>query len=238
MCDVESYVYLPLLEEMGYMPKHKYSYGPEIRWYLNELADKYGISQNAMFRTKVNSLEWDEGQKDWFVKMTKERKGDSNLDLTVRSQFVMSASGLLLHPKLPDIPGIEDFKGTQLSTSRWDFGYTGGDPENPDLVNLKDRRVGILGTGATAIQAIPHLAKHAKELVVFQRTPSQVDIRGQQETDPKWWREEIQGRKGWQYERMSNFNGHITGALPPDAPNMVNDEWSKMQAISCSHRRS
>ena len=169
------------------MPKHKYSYGPEIRKYVNSLADKYHISDNAMYRTKVNSLEWDESHKEWIVKMVKERKCGSNLDLTVRSQFVMAASGLLLHPKLPNIPGIETFKGHSFHTSRWDYAYTGGDPENPELVNLKDKRVGIMGTGATAIQAVPHLARWAKELVVFQRTPSQVDIRGQQETDPEWW---------------------------------------------------
>ena len=230
MCDVESYVYLPMLEEMGFMPKHKYSYGPEIRTYVNNLADKYGVSDNAMYRTKVSSLEWDEATKEWTVKMTKERKGASNLDITVRSQFVMAASGLLLHPKLPNIPGIENFKGHSFHTSRWDYSYTGGSPEDPDLVNLKDKRVGIMGTGATAIQAVPHLAKWAKELIVFQRTPSQVDIRGQQKTDPEWWQKEIQGRKGWQRERINNFNGHLTAALPPDAPNMVDDEWSKMKA--------
>ena len=162
MCDVESYVYLPMLEEMGFMPKHKYSYGPEIRTYVNNLADKYGVSDNAMYRTKVSSLEWDEATKEWTVKMTKERKGASNLDITVRSQFVMAASGLLLHPKLPNIPGIENFKGHSFHTSRWDYSYTGGSPEDPDLVNLKDKRVGIMGTGATAIQAVPHLASGLK----------------------------------------------------------------------------
>jgi cation diffusion facilitator CzcD-associated flavoprotein CzcO len=230
MCDVESYIYLPMLEEMGYMPKHKYSYGSEIRQYVNMLAEKYGIAERAMFRTKVNSLDWDDTHKEWIVKMTKERKDRSNLDLTVRSQFVMAAAGLLLHPKLPNIPGIETFKGHSFHTSRWDYAYTGGTPENPDLVNLKDKRVGIVGTGATAIQAVPHLAKWAKELVVLQRTASQVDVRGQHETDPDWWKKETDGRKGWQRERVANFNGHLTGALPPDAPNLVGDEWSKMRA--------
>jgi cation diffusion facilitator CzcD-associated flavoprotein CzcO len=164
--------------------------------------------------------------------MTKERKGGNNLDLTVRSQFVMLAAGLLLYPKLPNIPGIETFKGHSFHTSRWDYAYTGGSDENPELVNLKDKRVGIMGTGATAIQAVPHLAKWAKELIVFQRTPSQVDVRGQRETDPDWWQKEIQSRKGWQRERTDNLSGHLTGTLGPDAPNLVNDEWSKMRAFA------
>ena len=230
MCDVESYIYLPLLEEMGYMPKHKYSYGPEIRKYVNSLADHYHISDNAMYRTKINSLVWDESHKEWIVKMIKECKGDGDLELTVHAQFVMAASGVLLHPQLPNIPGIETFKGHSFHTSRWDYACTGGDAENPELVKLKDKRVGIVGTGATAIQAVPHLAKWAKDLVVFQRTPSQVDIRGQRETDPAWWQKEIENRKGWQRERRANFDGCLTQALPPDAPNFVNDEWSKMKA--------
>lgn len=231
MCDVESYIYLPMLKEMGYMPKHKYSYGPEIREYVNSLADIYGISDTAMYRTKVDSLEWDEARKEWIVKMVKDRKADGNLNLTVHSQFVMVASGLLLHPKLPNVPGIKTFKGHSFHTSRWDYAYTGGDPENPEMVNLKDKRVGIIGTGATAVQVVPHLAKWAKELVVLQRTPSQVDVRGQRETDPRWWKE-IQNRKGWQRERSDNFNGCLTAVLPPDAPNLVDDEWSKMKAYS------
>jgi cation diffusion facilitator CzcD-associated flavoprotein CzcO len=230
MCDVESYVYLPVLEEMGYMPKHKYSYGFEIREYLESLAKKYGLADQAQYRTKVNSMDWDDNTKEWIVNMTKARKEGGSITLSVRSQFVMLGTGVLLHPKLPTIPGIEDFKGHSFHTSRWDYKFTGGTPENPELVNLKDKRVGIIGTGATAIQVVPHLAKYAKELVVFQRTPSQVDTRGQRETDPEWWNKEIRGRKGWQKERIANFNAQINDSLSPDDVNMVDDGWTTMRS--------
>jgi cation diffusion facilitator CzcD-associated flavoprotein CzcO len=230
MCDVESYIYLPLLEEMGYMPKHKYSYGQEILAYINAVAEKYGVADKAMFRTKVDLLEWDETAKDWIVSMTKYRKNGGSLKISTRSQFVMIAAGVLVYPHLPDIPGIEEFKGHNFHTARWDYDCTGGTPEAPEMVGLKDKRVGVIGTGATAVQLVPHLAKWAKELIVFQRTASQVDSRGQRETDIEWWQKEVQGRKGWQKDRSKNFNGHLTSALPPDSLNMVEDEWSKMRA--------
>src|SRR5271170_606128 len=145
-------------------------------------------------------------EKEWVVKMVKTGMCQKNSDVSVRSHFVFAASGLLNCPKLPGIPGIEDFQGHSFHTSRWDYAYTGGSATDPSLTNLKDKRVGIIGTGATAIQAVPHLAKWAKELYVFQRTPSSVDERANRPTDAEWWAREIQGQKGWQRKRKRKIS--------------------------------
>jgi cation diffusion facilitator CzcD-associated flavoprotein CzcO len=230
MCDIESYCYLPLLEEMNYMPKHKYSYGYEIREYINTIAEKYELSKTAMFRTKINHLVWDESGNEWQVDMTKERTSDSPLNLNITAQFVISTSGLLLHPKLPAISGLNNFKGTSFHTSRWDYSVTGGSPEKPVLDRLSDKRVGIIGTGATAIQAVPHLAKSAKSLTIFQRTPSSVDERGQHQTEKATWSTRIASKPGWWKERNLNLAAHLSGAVGPDETNLVNDEWAKCRA--------
>ncbi|KAJ9605521.1 hypothetical protein H2200_010178 [Cladophialophora chaetospira] len=230
MCDIESYCYLPLLEEMNYMPKHKYSYGQEIREYLNAVADKYEMSSTAMFRTKIDSLIWDESNSEWKVNMTKERTSTTPLDLHITAQFVISASGLLLYPKLPAISGIENFGGKSFHTSRWDYSVTGGSQDDPVLEKLSGKRVGIVGTGATAIQAIPHLAKYARHLTVFQRTPSSVDERGQRPTDQSTWSSDIASKSGWWKERNLNLAAHLSDALKPTDKNLVNDEWSNCRA--------
>ena len=230
MCDVESYVYLPLLEDMGYMPKHKYSYGSEIRAYINASATRYGIHDKAMFRTKIDSLTWNDESKDWTATMTSERTNKPNNKITVRTQHTVLASGLLLYPKLPATPGIESFKGHSFHTSRWDYSFTGGSPTDTALSKLQGKRVGIIGTGATAVQALPHLAKWAKEFVVFQRTPSSVDERGQKATDPAEWNASIAVKPGWHKERQQNFNLHITNTLAPEQDNKVNDQWTKVQS--------
>ncbi len=212
------------------MPKHKYSYGYEINQYLNAIADKFDVSKTAMFRTKINTLEWDNSSKDWRVSMTKERKSDTPLNLSITAQFVISVSGLLLHPKLPAIPGIENFKGTSFHTSRWDYSVTGGSQKNPVLDGLSGKRVGIIGTGATAIQSVPHLAKYAKHLTIFQRTPSSVDKRGQRETAERTWRTDVAVEPGWWQERNLNLAAHLSNAVTPTDINLVNDEWSRCQA--------
>jgi cation diffusion facilitator CzcD-associated flavoprotein CzcO len=232
MCDVESYIYMPLLEEMEYMPKHKYAYGPELRGYAESIAERYQLRDKAMFRTKVDSLEWDEGGTEWVVKMAQKSTAKGEAQLTIRAHFVITATGVLSHPKISDIPGLEKFQGHSFHTSRWDYTFTGGFPSKPSLVNLKDKRVGVIGTGATAVQAIPHLAEWSKELYVFQRTPSAVDRRGNHPTDPDWWAREIQGKKGWQRQRHENFNAHISNVTPKPAVDLVSDQWSKAPSYS------
>ena len=176
-CDVESYIYLPLLEETGYMPLERYSKAAEIREYCRRIANHFGIYDEAVFSTQVTRLAWNGDAARWQVETD---RGDS-----FEAQFVVLTTGPLNRPKLPDIPGIELFTGHSFHTSRWDYAYTGGSATEP-MDKLKDKRVGIIGTGATAVQCIPPLARSAKHLSVFQRTPSALDLRNNSPTDPDW----------------------------------------------------
>jgi cyclohexanone monooxygenase len=212
MCDVESYVYLPLLEEMNYIPKHKYSFAPEIYEYSQKIARHFHLYDDACFQTGVTELRWDEDAARWIISTD---RGDR-----MRAQFIAMANGPLSRPKLPGIPGINEFKGYTFHTSRWDYGYTGGDASG-NLTNLVDKRVGIIGTGATSIQAIPHLGEWAEHLYVFQRTPSSVDVRNNRETDPEWVRTL---EPGWQQRRMDNFNILVSGGHQD--VDLVADGWT------------
>ena len=138
----------------------------------------------------------------------------------MRARFVVMSNGPLNRPKLPGIPGIDSFKGHTFHTSRWDYGYTGGDT-NGNLHKLGDKRVAVIGTGATAVQCVPFLAKYAKHLDVFQRTPSSIDERGNRPTDPEWVKTL---KPGWQKHRMENFNVLVTGGFQDQ--DLVNDGWT------------
>ncbi len=212
MCDVESYVYLPLLEELNYIPKHKYSFAPEILEHSRAIARHYRLYDDALLQTTITGMRWDEAARRWIVSTS---RGDR-----FKAQYVAMANGPLNRPKLPGIPGIEDFKGHTFHTSRWDYGYTGGDSSG-GLTKLADKRVGIIGTGATAIQCVPHLGEWARRLYVFQRTPSSVDVRNNAETDPAW---AASLAPGWQKERRDNFNTLVSGG---DAEvDLVHDGWT------------
>lgn len=186
-CDLESYCYMPLLEEMGYMPKHRYATGEEIRTYANLVAEKFDIARHAVFQTKAERLVWDEAHKEWQVELIQKRTGEEPQTLNIRAQFVATIGGVLNLAKLPDVPGIADYQGDAFHSSRWDYSITGGSPENPVLEKLRDKRVAVIGTGASAVQIVPYVARYAKHLYIVQRTPSSIDIRGQRETDPEWW---------------------------------------------------
>ncbi|MEW5687732.1 MAG: NAD(P)/FAD-dependent oxidoreductase [Pseudomonadota bacterium] len=211
-CDIESYIYLPLLEEVGYMPVEKYSRAPEILRHSRAIGEKFGLYDNVCFQTEVKAMRWDEDAKRWIVETN---RGDA-----MKARFVVMANGPLHRPKLPGIPGVEGFKRHSFHTSRWDYDYTGGD-SNGGLEKLKDKRIGIIGTGATAVQCIPHLGQWAKELYVFQRTPSSIDVRNNKPTDPKWV-ESLE--PGWQQERMDNFNVLVSGGFADK--DLVNDGWT------------
>ncbi|MEU0242756.1 NAD(P)/FAD-dependent oxidoreductase [Streptomyces sp. NPDC006235] len=211
-CDIESYVYMPLLEELGYVPKWKYAPGEEIRQHAQAIARHFGLYRDACFRTQVSELRWDEGESAWTV--TTDR-GDR-----MTARHVVAATGLLSQPKLPGIEGIETFKGHRFHTSRWDYGYTGGDA-NGGLTGLADKRVALIGTGATAIQVVPHLGRDAQHLYVFQRTPSSVDVRGQRPTDPEW---AGSLEPGWARRRRDNFLAVVTGAGAEE--DLVADGWT------------
>lgn len=229
MCDVESYIYMPLLAETEYMPKHKYSYGPELRAYSNTIAEHFGFRDRGAFQQQVKSLDWDDAGRYWRIKVC---DLVTNSIVEVTADFVQISPGLLHRPKLVNMLGVDEFKGHSFHTSRWDYDFTGGSPEDPSLTKLKDKRVGVIGTGATAIQAVPHLAKWAKELFVFQRTPSSVDTRGQRPTDPKWFADMTRGDPDWQSNRNKNFNAFIHNAEPLPRVNLVNDGWSTSPSYS------
>jgi len=212
MCDVESYCYLPMLEELNYIPRHKYSFAPEIMAHTQNIAKHYGLYENACLSTEVTDLAWDEEAQVWVIKTN---RGDC-----MQARFVAMANGPLNRPKLPGIPGINDFQGHTFHTSRWDFEYTGGD-SNGGLTKLTDKRVGIIGTGATAVQCIPHLGEWAADLKVFQRTPSSVDVRDNRPTDPEWAQSLS---KGWQEDRMNNFNVLVSGGDQEE--DLVADGWT------------
>jgi cyclohexanone monooxygenase len=213
-CDIESYIYLPLLEETGYMPKEKYSFAPEILAHAQRIGKHFHLYEKACFQTQIKAARWDEAAGRWTV--TTDR-GD-----VFQARFVIMSSGPLNRPKLPAIRGIETFKGHSFHTSRWDYDYTGGDTTG-NLHKLHDKRVGIIGTGATAIQCVPHLGEHAQVLYVFQRTPSSVDERGNKPTDPAWVRTL---KPGWQDYRNTNFCSILAGL--PVEEDLVGDKWTSL----------
>ncbi len=213
-CDIESYVYLPLLEETGYMPKEKYSFAPEIFEHAQRIGKHFNLYERACFQTQVREARWNDENGRWTI--------TTDRDDVFRARFVIMSSGPLNRPKLPAIPGIEKFKGHTFHTSRWDYDYTGGDTTG-GMHKLKDKRVGIIGTGATAIQSVPHLGEHAKQLYVFQRTPSSVDERGNKPTDPEWVRTL---KPGWQDYRNNNFCSILAGI--PVEEDLVGDKWTSL----------
>ncbi len=224
-CDVESYMYLPLLEETGYMPRHRYSYSEEIRNYANLVAKKWGLYDNAVFRTKPSEMVWDEESKEWAVKLTQAKKGEQPQTLDIRTRFVVMATGVLNRPKLPSIPGILSFEGDIFHSARWNYSVTGGSPSDPSLTKLQGKCVAIIGTGVTSVQIMPILAQWAKHVYVVQRTPASIDYRGQRATDPEWFRKNVATSAGWQRERLRNFHQHHTTGKQP-AVNLVDDAWT------------
>jgi cation diffusion facilitator CzcD-associated flavoprotein CzcO len=211
-CDIEAYIYLPLLEETGYIPKEKYSFAPEIMEHSRRIGRHFDLYRHACFQTQIKSITWNEEEFRWII--------TTNRNDCFRARFVVMSNGPLNRPKLPGIPGIDSFKGHTFHTSRWDYGYTGGDT-NGNLHKLADKRVAIIGTGATAVQCVPSLAKDSKQLYVFQRTPSSVDVRGNHPTDPEWVKTLT---PGWQKRRMDNFNILVTGGHQDE--DLVGDGWT------------
>jgi len=216
-CDNDAYCYLPLLEEMGFMPSKKFSDGAEIYEYIKSIAQRFRLYEQALFHTLVTCLRWDERIKRWRIATN---RGDD-----IRARFVVMANGLLNIPKLPGIPGIHEFKGKLFHTARWDYEYTGGSYKNPVLKKLADKRIAIVGTGATAIQATPYLGRYAKQLYVLQRTPSTVDERNNTPTDLQWAKTL---RPGWQQERKGNFQRGAIESLLPGEPDLICDIWTEV----------
>ncbi|MGP3934376.1 flavin-containing monooxygenase [Nonomuraea sp. KM88] len=215
-CDTASYVYMPLLEETGHMPTEKYAHAPEILEHCRRIGKHFGLYDNALLHTEVKSLEWDAARSRWRISTN---RGDR-----FTARFVTMGIGPLHVPKLPGIPGIQTFRGHAFHTSRWDYAYTGGDPSGAPLDRLAGKRVAVIGTGATAVQCVPHLARACKELYVFQRTPSSVDVRDNRPTDPEWFARVA--TPGWQQRWLENFTANQTGA--PADEDLVMDGWTDL----------
>ena len=212
-CDTAAFIYLPLLEETGHMPSEKYTHAPEIAEHCRRIGTHFNLYDDAVFSTEVTALEWSDDDERWIIRTN---RGDE-----MRAKYVAMGTGPLHRPKLPGIEGIEDFAGHSFHTSRWDYAYTGGDPAGAAMTNLADKRVGIIGTGATAVQCIPHLARACGELFVFQRTPSSIDIRNNRPTDPDWF---ATLEPGWQKRWMENFTLLQTGGFADE--DLVMDGWT------------
>jgi cation diffusion facilitator CzcD-associated flavoprotein CzcO len=215
-CDIASMIYLPLLEETGYVPSEWYAHGPEILEHCQRIGKQYGLYENALFHTRVTDLEWDDAARRWIVRTD---RGDE-----FTAQFVGWGLGHLSVPKLPGIPGIETFAGHAFHASRWDYAYT-GDPVGGPLGNLRGKRVAVIGTGATAVQCVPHLADACQELFVFQRTPSAIEVRGNRPIDPNWFAQVATA--GWQQRWMENFAANMTADDQP-AEDLVDDGWTRL----------
>lgn len=213
-CDTESYIYLPLLEETGYMPVSKYAKGPEILAHTQRIGRHFDLYRSAILGTTLTGMQWCDDSGRWRI--------DTDRGDRLDARFVVLAGGPLNRPKLPGIPGVERFAGHTFHTSRWDYAYTGGDASG-GLTGLADKRVGIIGTGATAVQCVPHLGASARSLHVFQRTPSSVDVRNDRPTDPAWV-DSLQ--PGWQRERMHNFTTVISGGKFD--VDLVDDGWTDL----------
>ena len=213
-CDVESYIYLPLLEEVGYCRSRSTRTAAEILEHSRAIARKFDLYRDALFQTRVEDLSWDEAESRWILATN---HGDR-----IRAHYVCLATGPLNRPKLPGIPGIESFEGHSFHASRWDYAYTGGDSSG-GLVGLRGKRVGIIGTGATAVQCVPHVGEWAEHLYVFQRTPSSIDVKKNPPTDPEWAKSL---RPGWHQERMENFNNLVSGV--PQPVDLVMDGWTDL----------
>ncbi len=216
-CDNDAYCYLPLLEETGFMPSKKFADGREILDYMKLIAGRYGLGAHALFHTRVTGLRWDAASGRWRICTD---RGDD-----IKARFVVMANGLLNMPKLPGIPGIGDFRGKMFHTSRWEYDYTGGSNANPVLDKLADKRVAIIGTGATAIQATPYLGRYAKQLYVLQRTPSTVDERHNPPTDPQW---AASLQPGWQKARKRNFHRAAMERFARGEPDLICDIWTEI----------
>jgi len=212
MCDIESYIYLPMLEEFGYIPTRRYAFGEEILSHLEAIADRFDLVADALFHTGVTSAEWDEDAARWRVRTD---RGDE-----VSCRWYVLGVGILNLLKLPAIPGMEDFAGRSFHTARWDYEYTGGGPHEP-LTGLAGKVVALMGTGATGIQCVPPLAESAEHVYVFQRTPSAIGERGNRPTDPEFAR----GLEpGWQRARWDNFQAIMLGR--PVEVDLVDDGWT------------
>ena len=214
-CDLDAITYIPLLEETGFIPGEKYTKAEDIRLHAKNVGKQFDLYRHAVFETRATELRWSEDEARWIV--TTDRND------VFKARFAFVGNGPLDYPKLPAIPGIEDFKGASFHTSRWDYSYTGGDVEG-NLANLQDKRVALIGTGSSGVQCVAPLGKWTKQLYVVQRTPAMVGARGNETIDPNWVHAQ---EPGWQARRRANFEGILSGLIR-GVEDMVGDEWTEL----------
>jgi cation diffusion facilitator CzcD-associated flavoprotein CzcO len=214
MCDTAALVYLPLLEETGHRPTHKYVMAPEIWGHAVRIGQHYDLYDKAVFSTQVTTMTWNEEDKHWLVSTD---RGDR-----IKAKYVAMGTGPLNRPKLPGVPGLDSFGGHTFHTARWDYDFTGGTYEGAPMAKLADKRVGVIGTGATAVQCVPPLGRDAGELYVFQRTPSAIDARNNHPIDPDWY---ATLGPGWARQWLINFATLVTGGWA-DEGDLVHDGWT------------
>lgn len=170
-CDCESYYYSYAFDEalqQEWTWSLRYSEQPEILRYLGHVADRFDLRRRYRFSSQVTAAHFDETTNAWRVRTA------DGFETTARS--LVTAVGCLSRVNWPDIPGVRDFEGRLLHTAQWPH----------EAVDFSGRRVGIIGTGASAVQAIPRIAAQAAHLVVFQRTANWVLPAWNRETDPEF----------------------------------------------------
>ena len=215
-CDTASIIYMPLLEETGHIPTEKYAHASEIQGQARKIAQRFNLYEKSLFHTQVTACIWDEANTRWRIETD---RGDR-----FTADFVGIGTGPLNVPKLPGIPGIEAFTGHQFHTSRWDYAYTGGSSTGAPMDRLAGKRVAVIGTGATAVQCVPHLARAAGELLVFQRTPSSVDVRANEPIDADWFNSIA--TPGWQTRWLENFAANV--GMGGASEDWVQDGWTDL----------
>ncbi|KAM0229646.1 hypothetical protein ACHAPO_009910 [Fusarium lateritium] len=218
--------------ETGYMPKHRYCHGHEVRSQLERVASTCNIQ--GQFCTTITNQRWDEETKRWIVALShKLSPSQEPVKLTVRTQFLFLAGGIQTSPHAPKLNGLGVFQSVPdkvlMHTGRWDWSKSGGSQDNPNMVKLQGKRVGIVGTGATAVQAAPHIAKWAKEVYIFQRAPSYVGPQQQKETTVADWAQ-VADKPGWQYERMASLDAIFTAQQ--GAEDKIQDGWTKVAGMT------
>jgi len=172
-CDVPAYTYLPLLDRTGFIPSRKYVSQQEIASYAEMLIEKEGIRDNIRFSHKVEKLCFvGKEEKVWQVTTVDPQTGE--LIEIVTCQHVVTANGPLSSPRLPEIPSMQEFKGESFHTAQWDRSAT-----------LKGKRVGVIGTGASAAQVVTTIVDQVESLTIFQRTPTWCLPRDDEPTPPE-----------------------------------------------------
>lgn len=229
-----------LITEATTLTGRKYAYGSDIRLACEAMADKFQLRDKTFFGRVVKGLTWDDKNSQWTIATEAEGNIEGHKTLDIKADFVLMGPGLADRPKLPKLTGMDSFKGHSIHSSRWDYNYSGGSPDDvhPTMDKLKDKTIGVLGTGCTAIQIVPEIANWAKHVYVVQRTASSVELRENPPTDPTEFKTRIANKEGWQEDRLNNMTSFVHRVEPLPEKDLVNDElthWENAYALAGYH---